>query len=145
MKRYLFFLLIWLPFILNAQFSTPSRSMGTVSMEVTVLESKVEKAMSPAQLQAIYQILFRGVPGTAYETPLLTTNEDDWFNTFPDYFEQLLDEKRGRYSSFVVSSVLVSKGKNVDKKKYVTLQICVNVSALQSDLENHGIKRRFGL
>ncbi|MBQ9585674.1 MAG: hypothetical protein IJR20_06730 [Muribaculaceae bacterium] len=112
---------------------------------MTILESKVEKAVPTAQIQSIFQVLFRGVPGTNVETPLLTTNEDEWFNAFPEYFERLLNEKNGRYPSFIVSSVLLSKGKNEDKKKYVSLRICVNVNALNHDLENHGIKRRFGL
>lgn len=145
MKQVLILLLTLLPICLYAQGSAGFSASGTVSLEVTILESKVEKAIMPAQEQAIFQVLFRGVPGTAYESPLLTTDEEGWFRCFPEYFGQLLDKDRGRMSSFIVSTNLLSKGKNADKKKYVSLQICVNVNALLHDLQNHGIKRRFGL
>lgn len=145
MRQVLILLLTLLPICLYAQGSAGFSASGTVSLEVTILESKVEKAIMPAQEQAIFQVLFRGVPGTAYESPLLTTDEEGWFRSFPEYFGQLLDKDRGRMSSFIVSTNLLSKGKNADKKKYVSLQICVNVNALLHDLQNHGIKRRFGL
>ena len=145
MRQVLILLLTLLPICLYAQGSEGFSASGTVSLEVTILESKVEKAIMPAQEQAIFQVLFRGVPGTAYESPLLTTDEEGWFRSFPEYFGQLLDKDRGRMSSFIVSTNLLSKGKNADKKKYVSLQICVNVNALLHDLQNHGIKRRFGL
>lgn len=144
-NRTLLLILILSPLHINAQMIYNQCSSGTVSLDMTILESKVEKAVPTAQIQSIFQVLFRGVPGTNVETPLLTTNEDEWFNAFPEYFERLLNEKNGRYPSFIVSSVLLSKGKNEDKKKYVSLRICVNVNALNHDLENHGIKRRFGL
>ena len=144
-NRTLLLILILSPLHINAQMIYNQFSSGTVSLDMTILESKVEKAVPTAQIQSIFQVLFRGVPGTNVETPLLTTNEDEWFNAFPEYFERLLNEKNGRYPSFIVSSVLLSKGKNEDKKKYVSLRICVNVNALNHDLENHGIKRRFGL
>ena len=144
-NRTLLLILILSPLHINAQMIYNQCSSGTVSLDMTIQESKVEKAVPTAQIQSIFQVLFRGVPGTNVETPLLTTNEDEWFNAFPEYFERLLNEKNGRYPSFIVSSVLLSKGKNEDKKKYVSLRICVNVNALNHDLENHGIKRRFGL
>ena len=144
-NRTLLLILILSPLHINAQMIYNQCSSGTVSLDMTILESKVEKAVPTAQIQSIFQVLFRGVPGTNVETPLLTTNEDEWFNAFPEYFERLLNEKNGRYPSFIVSSVLLSKGKNEDKKKYVSLRICVNVNALNHDLENHGIKRLFGL
>ncbi|MBR1881845.1 MAG: hypothetical protein IJ808_02345 [Muribaculaceae bacterium] len=138
MKKLLFLLLL-MPLYAFAQL--PS----VVSMEFTFMEPKVEKAIDPAQRQAISQVLFRGVHGTGCETPLLTTDEDYWFATFPQYFDQLFNERRGRYASFITGTSLVEKGKDSNGQKYVTLKVGVNISALLSDLENHGVKRRFGL
>lgn len=119
-------------------------SADVVSTQVTINTSKAKDAIAPACRQVVFDLLFRGIPETEYSTPLLSTNEDEWFSQFGSYFNQLLDEKQGRYSSFVTSTYVLAKGKDQDGKKFVSLQVAINVKALRLDLENHNIKRRFG-
>ena len=127
--------------------NTDETDIGTVSIPITIYdEKKANKAISQAQLEAFYMLLFRGIPGTAHSTPMLGTNEELWFDQCGPYLHALLDENNGRYPSFVVGSTVLEKGKDksMDKKRYYVVQVTINTRALALDLENHNVKQRFG-
>lgn len=110
---------------------------GTVSFMVSVYSVKKKHAISFAGLLTTKHLLFRGAPGTElYKYPLCGTNEDEYLNKYPDYFENLLKEN-GRYLSFIISST----GGYDKAQKCSIIFVTINAKALKDDLRTFGIKR----
>ena len=107
---------------------------------LSVSEFNVKKnvAVDNAIKDAFYQILFRGIPGSReYQRPLLGTDEKV-MNANIEYFENMING--GRIYTFVNYSALCYY-----KRKEAVVKVSLNVQALQADLEQHNIYRRFGL
>ncbi|MCD8318794.1 MAG: hypothetical protein LUC45_08180 [Paraprevotella sp.] len=116
----------------------------TISLRVTAYGKKAKDALANAEQSAIKEILFRGVPGSnQIESPMLGTDEALYMKQHSKYFNELFE--KGRYQTFIMSDVPVSEfAKDVTKKKSITTDIKVNLGALQADLENNQIIRKFG-
>ncbi|WP_179320196.1 hypothetical protein [Winogradskyella helgolandensis] len=105
--------------------------------------SKLETALENAQKNAIDVILFRGVPNSSLNTPLVGTNESNAKQTHQSYFEEFYANKR--YTSFITQSVSNTPIKKLENgNKGIKATIKVNIEALKRDLESNGIIRKFG-
>lgn len=99
-----------------------------------------KKAYLSAVKNAFETLLFRGIPGTEFNTPLIE-NENSARETFKKYFEDFFEG--GRYKSFL-TSIHETKPVKEFKKKKACLEIKINVVALRKDLEQNDVIRKFG-
>lgn len=93
---------------------------------------------------AFYALLFRGIPGSQYELPMIPNEmekKDD------PVIKALLDKD---YMSFVIKSSLQGEEKKVRKEDGVkgimtTHKITINCDALRRYLEQNNVIRKFGI
>jgi hypothetical protein len=97
-----------------------------------------------AEIEAFRQLFFRGFPASQQTTPLIGYNETALMQQYKAYFEQMFG-KANRYWSFVVQSkVVAQKNKGILFKEQVTVDVIINLRALRTDMEQHGVIRKFG-
>lgn len=118
-----------------------SETDDTLTIDVDVYNVKDKECVNAAIPYAYYAVFFRGFPDSSrYRNPLVGTDES-FVNNFPDYFKNM---ENGRFSSFITTARLVDYNKKA-KPKQGTVRLSLNMRALQRDLEQQGVKRRFGL
>lgn len=144
MKRCIYsFLLL---FILSATATLKAQTIvvtsdtgDAITVEVTQEKVKEKKALKSATEILYNALFFRGLPDSqSCKNALVGTNEQ-FVNQHPDYFRQM--NEGGRFNSFITSSRLVDWQK---KNKISTCRFIINMKALRLDLEQQGVKRRFG-
>ena len=100
-----------------------------------------QMAIEDAQYKAFEIIMFKGIPGTDLNVPLIA-NETESKAKFKKYYQEL---KQSRFKGFIantnVTSEFVKKGKGA---KNITIQTEINYKALRIDLEQNQITRKFG-
>ncbi len=114
---------------------------GTITVRSSGFGSKKELAVVDAQLSAFNILLFKGLPGTDLNVPLVE-NENDAKNKYSEYFKRLLDQ--GDYNKFMMSSSFNSEPVAVKGGFFVSLDIKINYNSLRKDLEQNQIIRKFG-
>ena len=102
---------------------------------------KLHFATAYAEINAIENILFKGIPNSGQESPMIE-NEMKTVKANKDFFRELLD--KGDCRRFIMDSALVHKSK---KKGVHTVDVSVRVDiqALRKHLEQNKITRKFGL
>lgn len=116
---------------------------GTVTIRSTGCGSNKSEAVSAAELHAIEQLLFRGIPGSQQAVPLVSIDESAAKSRHKDYFDVLLEA--GRHKSFILTSVPVSNFVRHNRtERNITVDVHINLPALRCDLEKQGIIRKFG-
>lgn len=101
-------------------------------------------ALDAAERNAIETLLFRGIPGTQYNTPMVRIDEVSAKKQFKSYFDDLIDG--GRHKSFISLSIPVCDYVLTRYRLWtISSDVTINVSALRKDLEEHGVIRKFGL
>lgn len=116
---------------------------GTVTIRSTGSGSNKSEAVSAAELHAIEQLLFRGIPGSQQAVPLVSIDESEAKSRHKDYFDVLLEA--GRHKSFILTSVPVSDFVRHNRtKRNITVDVHINLPALRRDLEKQGVIRKFG-
>lgn len=120
-----------------------SQQSGAITVRSTGYGKTAAKAMNSAEQQAVELLLFRGLPGSQQAAPLVGIDEAAAKARHKQYFEELL--VNGRYKTFVLSSIPVSGFARYGRsRRNMTLDVRINLTALRSDLEAHGIIRKFG-
>ncbi|HUN14476.1 MULTISPECIES: hypothetical protein [unclassified Alistipes] len=120
-----------------------SEQNGAITIRSTGFGKTADEAMNSAEQYAIELLLFRGLPGSQQTTPLVGIDEATAKSRYKQYFEELL--ANGRHKTFVLSSIPVSDFAKHDwSQRNVTMDVRINLTALRSDLETHGIIRKFG-
>ena len=115
----------------------------TLTIRSTGYGKTSDEALDAAERNAIEVLLFRGLPETQYTLPLTGTDEVAIKTKFKQYFEDFFSG--GRHKSFILASVpVVDFDKHGRSEGKITADIRINVYDLQSDLETHGIIRKFG-
>ncbi len=105
--------------------------------------SKESDALENAKKNAIDVILFRGVPNSSLNTPLVGTTESVAKQKHESYFEEFY--KNRRYSSFITQAISQTPFKKLENgSKGLKATVKVNIQALRTDLENNGVIRKFG-
>ena len=98
-------------------------------------------AIADAGRYAVEQLLFRGVPNTSQNYPLIGTDEITAKSRYEIYLSDMLNNYR--YQSFLTLTTPVESGR--DWGTYWTIaDITINLRALRMDMENAGIIRKFG-
>lgn len=121
-----------------------SPSNGTISLISTGFGKTRAKSSADAAAHAFYTLLFRGIPGSQYELPVIS-NENEKKND--PAVKKLLSEG---YSSFVTENIFKSedsktKRKDGAKGKMTVHKITINCDALRKHLEDNGVIRKFGI
>jgi len=120
-----------------------SEQNGAITIRSTEFGKTVDEAMASAECHAIELLLFRGLPESQQAVPLVGIDEATAKFRHKQYFETLLVD--GRYKTFVLASIPVSDfAKHGHSQRNMTMDVRINLTALRSDLETHGIVRKFG-
>lgn len=114
---------------------------GSITLKSVGYGKNREEAIEDAQKNALYVILFRGIPESDNNYPLVS-NENEAKEANRNYFNNF--ETGELYKSFITdvtesSNLIKLKGKC---KIYVDLSI--NYLALRKDLEQNSVIRKFG-
>ena len=120
-----------------------SNSVGTITITSSGFGKKKPMAAANAAASAIYVLLFRGMPGSQYELPMI--GDENKVND--PVVQNLLD---GGYSSFITENSLISEQKQTRKtdgaKGYYDLyRMTINCDALRRHLEQNKVIRKFGI
>lgn len=117
---------------------------NTVTLRSSGFGKQKIESLDAAEKYALETILFRGVPGSQYSSPLVGTNEGQVRQANKCYFKEFFEN--GRHKSFIVSSIPVSDYSWTKYRTWtISADITVNVASLRKDLEENGVIRRFGL
>ena len=114
---------------------------GTIGVNSTGFGKDLNGAITDAQLNAFNIILFKGIPGTELNVPLID-NEDDAKAKNSEYFRWLFDQ--GHYSNFLMVSNLSTDPSKTDDGYYVYVDLKINYNSLRKDLEQNNVIRKFG-
>lgn len=115
---------------------------GTITVRSYGLGKNEKDAIKDAHKNAFNVLLFKGLPGTELNVPLVP-NEYEAKNYHKAYFDNLL-ENGGLFRYLMVNSsnyqpIKVKEGYNT----FLVLKI--NYNSLRKDLEQNGVIRKFGL
>lgn len=120
-----------------------SEQNGTLTLRSTGYGKQKVEALNMAEANALEALLFRGIPGTQYNSPLVEIDEVSAKEKNPEYFKNILNTARSK--SFITSSIPVSDYSWTKYKVWtISSDVTINVVALRKDLEQHGIVRKFG-
>lgn len=116
---------------------------NTITLRSSGFGKQKVESLDAAERYALETILFRGVSGSQYSSPLVGVNEEQARQANPQYFKEFFEN--GRHKSFIVSSVPVSDYSWTKYKVWtISADITINVVSLRKDLEQHDVIRRFG-
>ena len=119
-----------------------SSTTSSVTMRVIGYGKNVKTASVDAENNAIKTLLFAGAQDTSYRLPFISDNKETIETNNKTFFDNLY---KNDYKNFIESSVIVTAfGKDAQKRKCITMDICVRAEQLRKYLENNGIIRKFG-
>lgn len=128
----------------TANVTFQSNSNGVIQARCIGLGKEQQEAINDAEKNMLRTLLFRGLPGSGQETPLLSVNEAECEQNYPDYWDSLWGDSM-RYKTFVQSSVPISDLQKQQRGLYrIAVDVKINIKALRMDLEKQGLIRRFG-
>lgn len=111
---------------------------GVMMLSVSEFNIKKKDAIEQAIKDAYFQILFRGIPGSAHNNRALLGTDENVMNASRQYYDAMIN--RGRLYSFVTYAAI-----SYYKRKEAVVQLSLNIQALISDLERQNLYRRFGV
>lgn len=114
---------------------------GSITVKSIGYGKNHEAAVIDAQKNAINVILFKGIPGTDLNVPLVA-NESEAKAKYAPYFNRLLEQ--GNYRSFIMASNESSNLISVKGGKKISVDIKINFNSLRKDLEQNQVTRKFG-
>jgi hypothetical protein len=116
-------------------------TQGTIGVKSTGYGKNQIEAVADAQKNAFKVILFRGIPGTDLNVPLLE-NENDAYSKNGAYFKKFFDQ--GNYKTFMMSSTESSNLIKMKGTNKITVDVKINYNSLRKDLEYNQLIRKFG-
>lgn len=116
-------------------------AQGTIAVKSTGYGKNQAAAVSDAQINAFKVILFKGIPGTELNAPLIE-NENEAKLKNSAYFKIFFDESK--YKTFMMSSTESSNLIRVNNEKKIVVDVKINYNSLRKDLEQNNIIRKFG-
>lgn len=114
---------------------------GTVWVKASGYGKDESSAVHDAQMAAVKQLLFQGIPGTAWNLPMVP-NESISKRDHAVFYREFLEQKG--YRDFIMSSSSTPLTK-VEGTKRLDSTIKLNVQAMRMHLEKNNIIRKFGL
>jgi hypothetical protein len=115
--------------------------VGTITVNSKGFGKNENAAIVTAQTNAFNVILFKGIPGTDLNVPLIE-NETDAKAKNIEYFNKFFDQ--GYYQSFLMSSTLSENSIKSKDGVYSSIDLKINYNSLRKDLEQNNIIRKFG-
>jgi hypothetical protein len=115
--------------------------IGTITVNSKGFGRKENDAIIDAQCNAFNIILFKGIPGTDLNLPLVE-NENEAKSKNSEYFTKFF--KGGGYHNFLKSSTLSEEPVKVKGGKLYSIDLKINYNSLRTDLEQNDIVRKFG-
>lgn len=116
-------------------------AQGTIAVKSTGYGKNQTEAVADAQINAFKVLLFKGLPGTELNVPLIE-NENDAKSKHADYFKKFFDG--GNYKTFMMSSTESSNLIKMKGTKKITVDVKINYNSLRKDLEQNQLIRKFG-
>lgn len=113
----------------------------SVTIDIDVYGVKDKECVATAIPYAYHTIFFRGFPDSIYHKDPLVGTDESFVDNHKEYFNKM---ESGRFDSFITSARLANYNKKT-KPKTGTVRLTINTRALTRDLEQQGVKRRFGL
>jgi hypothetical protein len=117
-------------------------AQGTIGIKSIGYGKNKKQAVEDAQKKAFLILLFKGIPGTELNIPLVQ-NEYETRAKHSSYFTTLLDE--GNYRTYIMSSAESSALSKAYGTKKIAVDIKINYNSLRKDLEQNQVIRKFGL
>jgi hypothetical protein len=114
---------------------------GTITLKSTGYGKNQKQAVEDAQLNAFKVLLFKGVPGSELNLPMVE-NENEARSRHDEYFNKLLDQ--GNYKSFMMSSTESSNLIKMRGTKKINVDVKINYNSLRKNLEQNQVIRKFG-
>ena len=114
---------------------------GVIHLVAEANAESTAKAVAYAERNAIENLLFKGVPNSNQEKPIIP-NESEAMKKNAAYFQNLFQNTG--YQKFVMQSEVAEK--TIEGKTYFVKQkVSVDLNAFRSDLEQNKVVRKFGL
>lgn len=114
---------------------------GTIVVKSIGYGKNQRDAVSDAQKNAFSVILFKGLPGTELNVPLVE-NESVAKSKHASYFKNLFED--AYYKSFMMSSTESSNLIKIKGNKKISVDVKINFNSLRKNLEQNQLIRRFG-
>ena len=114
---------------------------GTITVESGGIGKNENEAIAEAQKRAFNILLFKGLPGTELNVPLID-NEYEATSKHRDYFQNFFEHNY--YSTFMMESSVVSSSKIKGGGAMALIDLKINYNSLRKDLEQNNIIRKFG-
>jgi len=114
-----------------------------LTLRVGGVGKNMGEAIDNAMAVAISNILFRGIPNSSLNHPMVGIDERTEMAKNKPYFDDLYKYKH--YGSFIPSAVPETEAPKNGKPIYISTIIQINITALRMDLENNNIIHKFGL
>jgi len=121
--------------------STPG--LGLITVTCSGFGKKKQQSLKDAAAGAFYNLLFRGIPGSQQELPMIPDENEAKNNR---HVRDILD---GGYSAFVIENNLLGeeprkKKKDGAKGVLTTHTMTISCEALRHYLEQNNVIRKFG-
>jgi hypothetical protein len=116
-------------------------AQGTIAVKSTGFGKNQSAAVADAQKNAFKVLLFKGLPGTELNVPLIA-DENDARSKHKEYFKKFFD--LGNYKTFMMSSTESSNLITVKGSKKISVDVKINYNSLRKDLEQNQLIRKFG-
>jgi hypothetical protein len=127
----------------SAEANYLSGSEGTVTVRAVGIGTTRKNAILDAEQKIFDVLFFRGLPESTQKLPLVGSNEMEEKTRHKNYFDTFYNGQR--YRTFVMSSIPVGSLSKYQKgQKMISVDVKINLNALQRDLETFGVIRKFG-
>ena len=114
---------------------------GTITLKSLGYGNNLETAVRNAQIKCLDVVLFKGIPGTELNVPLIE-NETTAKQNNSNYFKKFYDQNY--YKTFIMSSTESSNLIDLKTGKKIFVDVKINFNSLRKDLEQNNIIRKFG-
>ncbi len=113
---------------------------GLLTVKSEGVAENLSKAIYFAEINALENILYRGIPSSTQESPLISDELDAYKKN-----QLVLDNLvfRNGYKNYLTSSEIIER--NDGAGIYVIQKVTFDIPALRKYLENNNIIRKFGL
>lgn len=117
------------------------KNQGVIIVESNGYGKNLNHALVDAQINAFKVLMFKGLPGSDLNVPLIE-NEKKASIKHKAYFNEFFDG--GNYKSFMMSSIESSDLIKIRGGKKISMEVVINYNSLRRDLEQNQIIRKFG-
>lgn len=116
-------------------------AQGTIAVKSAGYGKNQTDAVMDAQKNAFKVLIFKGIPGTELNLPLIE-NENEAKVKHSEYFKKFFDQ--AYYKVFIMSSTESSNLIKMKGVKKIMVDVKINYNSLRKDLEQNQLIRKFG-